>query len=557
MPPQSSDGSGRSIPWTSPGVAAGLLVALALPLFFAKLGAAALVDPDEPYYAVPALEMLKSGTWWVPVFRSQAWFDKPVFFYWMILAAFKTFGVSEWAARVGSAIAGLGGAIALATLAPRGWRRRGAHVLAAVVLATSLEYAFLSRSAVTDMTLTLFLTLGFLAVAAFLESGRLAAAAAAGAAFGLATLTKGPVGVILPVVALAGYGLATRRRELLSPKALATAAAGFAATALPWYAYMVAAHRDLVVQVFLGEENLGRFVNPEHRQFPLFYVTVLAAGLLPWSAALPAGLARAFRALLRGEERPGQPPGVVFALFWFAGVVGVFSLSASKLLTYVLPAFPAAAFLIADYWCDALARPSAEGRARGGPLAVAWIGAGMSLTAAGALFVLTREGRFVGPLPAFYGLAVLIAAFALAAVAAVRNVRIAAFAAVQAASMIAVVLVVVVFAWPGLEQQESTKTLVGRLAAQGLADQLAGAYRVSDVSLDFYLDRTLPRETDAGGLARRVGGDPGRLWVVRADEVDGIAARGPLIVERVMTVSRRTVVRLSPRAPAVDHKVGS
>src|SRR4029453_9723353 len=127
----------------------------------------------------------------------QPWFDKPVLFYWMILAAYKTFGVSEWAARLGSALAGLGGAVALATLAPRGLRRGGAHVLAAVVLATSLEYAFLSRSAVTDMTLTLFLTLGFLAFARHLETGGKLWAAWAGAAFGLAALTKGPVGAIV------------------------------------------------------------------------------------------------------------------------------------------------------------------------------------------------------------------------------------------------------------------------------------------------------------------------------------------------------------------------
>jgi 4-amino-4-deoxy-L-arabinose transferase-like glycosyltransferase len=465
--------------------------------------------------------------------------------------------VSEWAARVGSAVAGLGGALAIATCAPQGWRRRGAHVMAAVVLATSLEYAFLSRSAVTDMTLTLFVTLGFLAIAAFLESGRLTVAAAAGAAFGLATLTKGPVGVIVPGLALVGYGLATRRKELLAPRALAAAVAGFAATALPWYAYMVAAHRDLVLHVFLGEENLGRFVNPEHRQFPLFYVAVLAAGLLPWSAALPAGLLRAYRALRRGEERPGESPGAVFALFWFAGVVGVFSLSASKLLTYILPAFPAAAYLIADYWCDALAATPGAGRARMRPLTVAAIGAAMSLTAAAALVVVTRTGRFSGPAPAFYGLAALLAVLALASVAAVRAFRLTAFAMAQAASTIAVVLVVVVFAWPGLEPLESTKTLVGRLAAQGLTNQLAGAYRVTDVSLDFYLDRTLPREIDAGGLARRVESEPGRLWVVRADEVDGLAAREPLLVERVMTVSRRAVVRLSPREPEGARKVGS
>ena len=282
MPRRSPESATPFDLWSSKTAALGIIFLLAVPLFFVKLGAAGLVDPDEPYYAVPALEMLKTGTWAVPIFRGEPWFDKPVLFYWMVLAAFKAFGVSEWAARCGSALSGLGGAVALVTLSPAAWRKRGAHVLAAIVLATSLEYAFLSRSAVTDMTLTLFVTLGFLTVALYLESGGLAFATAAGAAFGLATLTKGPVGVIVPAIALMAYGLATRRRELLAPRALAVSAAAFVATALPWYAYMVAAHRDLVVKVFLGEENLGRFVNPEHRQFPLFYVGVLAAGLLPW-----------------------------------------------------------------------------------------------------------------------------------------------------------------------------------------------------------------------------------------------------------------------------------
>lgn len=557
MAPRSADGAGLRIPWTSPPVAVGILVALAIPLFFVKLGAAGLVDPDEPYYAVPALEMLKSGTWAVPIFRGEPWFDKPIFFYWMVLSAFKAFGVSEWAARVGSALAGLGGAVAVATMSPQGWRRGGAHVLAAIVLVTSLEYAILSRAAVTDMTLTLFLTLGFLATAVHLESGGALASAGAGAAFGLAALTKGPVGILVPAIALSGYGLATRRRTMLSPKTLVPAAAGFAATAVPWYAYMMAAHRDLVVKVFLGEGNLGRFISPEHRQIPLFYVVVLAVGLLPWSAALPAGLVRGFSALRRGEEGPDRPPGPGFALIWFLAVVGVFSLSASKLVTYVLPAFPAAAFLIADYWRDALApRPAGE-RVASGALAVAWTGAALALVVAGAIVVLARGGRFADAGFALYVLSAALTVAALSAVVAVRFGRLASFAAVQSASTVAVVLVFVIFAWPGLEASESTRTLVARLTSGGLADQLAGAYRVPDVSLDFYLGRALPRETEPESLVRRVGSDPGRLWVLRTDEVDALAAREPLSLVRVLSVSRRSVVRLSPGNPGSVRGDGS
>src|SRR5262245_6796400 len=116
--------------WSTPWRAALVVAAIALPLYFVKLGAAPLVDPDEPYYAVPAMEMLKSGTWAYTLFHGQPWFDKPIFFYWAVLAAFKTFGVSEWSARVASALAGAGGAIAMAAAAPRAWRERGTSLLA-------------------------------------------------------------------------------------------------------------------------------------------------------------------------------------------------------------------------------------------------------------------------------------------------------------------------------------------------------------------------------------------------------------------------------------------
>jgi 4-amino-4-deoxy-L-arabinose transferase-like glycosyltransferase len=530
-------------------VAVGLLVALALPLFFAKLGSAALVDPDEPYYAVPALEMLKTGTWAVTIFHGQPWFDKPILFYWAILATFKTFGVSEGAARFASALCGLGGMIAMATLAPRAWRARGAHVLGAVVLATSLEYAFLSRSAVTDMMLTFFLTLGFLTTARWLESGRIAFAASAGAAFGLATLTKGPVGVLVPAIALAAYGLAMRRREMLRAKPVLAALAGFALTAVPWYAYMLVAYRELVLNVFIGEGNLGRFVNPEHHQLPLFYVVVLAFGLLPWSAALPAGLLRAWNAMRRREEGAGSSPGLVYAAFWFAGVVGLFSLSASKLLTYVLPAFPPAAFLIAAYWCEALApRPAGE-RIRGGVRAVAWTGAALAALAGVAMVVVARQPKFSGIGPAIDAIAGLLVVAAVLAAVAASSGRILRFAAAQAGVTMAIVLTFVLLAWPRLEGAESTKGLIARLRAEGLADQVVAAYRVTDVSLDFYLGRTLPRETDDAKLVERVADQPRGLWVVRPEDIDGIAARHGFRVERVDVGSRRWVVRIAPGEP--------
>jgi 4-amino-4-deoxy-L-arabinose transferase-like glycosyltransferase len=534
----------------SPGISARgailILIALSIPLFFFQLGAAALLDPDEPYYAVPALEMLKSHSWAVPVFRGEPWFDKPVFFYWCVLAGYKLFGVTEFATRIGSAIAALAGAFGLVLLSPSGWKFRNGHLWGAIVLVTTLEYAVIARAAVTDMTLTLFFTLGFLAVARYLESRRVAFAAAAGGAFGLAVLTKGPVGALVPAIALVGYGLWMRRRELLHPRALAAAATGFLATAAPWYVYMVVAHRDLVVKVFLGEENFGRFVNPEHRQIPFFYVAVFAAGMLPWSSALPVALWDAIGAAWSRDEGGGTSPGPAFALAWFAAVVGLFSLSASKLLTYVLPAFPPAAFLVARFWCDAMGPGVPSGRPARRTMGVAWSGGAIAVLVGAAAIATGRVPKFAHAFPALVALAVVLSAGALAGVVAVRAGRLRAFVAAQSAIAIVIVVGGVVYALPRVEPEESTRALVADLRSRGLDAQVAGAFRVPDVSLDFYLDRTLLREDDPKRLPGRLAADPSGLWIVRTQEIGAVAAGAGMTAEPVLTRGRRSVVRWKP-----------
>ncbi|HEU4402825.1 MAG TPA: glycosyltransferase family 39 protein, partial [Candidatus Polarisedimenticolia bacterium] len=237
-----------------------VLALAALPMLFVGLGAVGLLDPDEPFYAVPACEMLRSGSWLVPIFRGEPWFDKPIFFYWVVLAGFRLLGESEVAARLGSALAGFGGAVAVLSFGRRFASGRITALLAALVLLTSLEYALMARVAVTDMTLTLAITLVMLAAARYLEEGRTSQAALAGAAAGLALLTKGPVGALLPGVALLVYALLARRSDLVRRRALAAATAGALLTAGPWYLYMALRHRDLLVGTFLGQGNLGRFL---------------------------------------------------------------------------------------------------------------------------------------------------------------------------------------------------------------------------------------------------------------------------------------------------------
>jgi 4-amino-4-deoxy-L-arabinose transferase-like glycosyltransferase len=490
--------------------------------------------------------MLRSGTWAFTTLHGQPWLDKPILFYWIILAAYRVMGVSETAARIGSALAGLAGILAVFWVGRRGrLGERGAFV-AALALAANLEYSLLARAAITDMTLSLFVTLGMLAVERYLAHGRALSMGLAGAAFGLAALTKGPVGLLLPAVALAAYAALAARSDLLRPRALVALAVGAMLTAAPWYAYMYSAHRALLVETFIGKGNLDRFVSPEHPSFHFYYVAVLAIGLLPWTGALPAALVAAARPSAWVAERgPGREAGPLFLLCWFGAVILVYQVTASKLLSYALPAFAPAALLIGGYWDRALPGGASRRPARHVLLSAGLGLVGTLLWAAAVMATLPEAAWANARAGAIVFCAVLVAGSAIALVAALRG-AVPMLVAAQVASAAVAVLIVVALALPRLEVTRSALPMVRDLERKGVAADVAGvAVAKNWYGFDFYLGRSVPR-TSLQDLARSVAERPGGIWIVRNGERDTILADPALTGTTVLAGPRLSAVRLAP-----------
>src|SRR5579884_2934259 len=187
-----------------------LLAAITVPFFY-RLGAWPLFDPDEGRNAEVAREMAASGQWAVPRFDGQPYLDKPVLLFWAIAAAFRLGGVGEASARLPSALAALA-TTALTLASARLLLGPAPGLLAASIVATSPLVLAFARLVIFDMLLTALVT----AALYCLLRARLGGAPArwlpaAGAAMGLATLTKGPVGIAVPLLVwLAGRGALPR-----------------------------------------------------------------------------------------------------------------------------------------------------------------------------------------------------------------------------------------------------------------------------------------------------------------------------------------------------------
>src|SRR5918997_3040206 len=84
-----------------------VLVAAVCAAYFYGLGAAPLLGPNEPRYAQVAREMFERGDPVTPTLGGHAWFEKPALLYWLMMASYGAFGVTEWAARLGTALGGV------------------------------------------------------------------------------------------------------------------------------------------------------------------------------------------------------------------------------------------------------------------------------------------------------------------------------------------------------------------------------------------------------------------------------------------------------------------
>lgn len=343
------------------GVAWGLLIILALGLLMVGLGRMPFIDRDEGEYATVAQEMIDRSDYVIPHVNGRPYYEKPALHFWLMAGAFELFGRNETAGRLPSAVAGL------ALVFVVGWfgRRRGGDtlgILAALFLVTSFLFTLLARAALLDLLLTLWTTL---TLVLFYEGYDAAPGKGrwyfrcAWVAMGLAFLTKGPVGVVVPMVAVLPTALLNR--EILATLKRIRIPSGvllFLVAAAPWYTLAFLREGRLFWEGFFISQNVTRFTEVllGHGAPLWFYIPVLAILVWPWFFfALPVVWRGLFKNPLARRRSQNLASLDFFLSLWFLTSLVLFSVSATKQPNYILPALPPLALLAARWWQDRLA----------------------------------------------------------------------------------------------------------------------------------------------------------------------------------------------------------
>jgi 4-amino-4-deoxy-L-arabinose transferase-like glycosyltransferase len=337
-----------------------VLIGLWAVIYMSGLSRPALLDDADTVHAEAAKEMLQRHDWVTLYVNDVRYLEKAPLMYWGVATSYTLFGVSEWSTRFPLVLGVL--TMILATYGLGRWALGGEGGFdSGLVLATALGPYLFTRFLIPDVAVGLWLTLTFWLFLVSLEQPKPAHWTCWGlaAVCALNVLTKGLIGLVFPVGAIALYLLLTGNLRHLLKLRLISSAVVFFAIAAPWH--ILAALRNPAqgqVRGFLWfyfvNEHFLRFLN---KRVPRDYDTVplllfwalLVLWLIPWTVFLPQSLQevprrwREFRSEMSRRER------AYFLFFlWTIVIVGFFSLS-TRQEYYTIPAIPAMALLVGGW----------------------------------------------------------------------------------------------------------------------------------------------------------------------------------------------------------------
>ena len=337
-----------------------LLIGICFVLYFMNLGLWDLWNPDEPRYAQVAKEMVERGDWILMHVNGNVYVDKPPLFFWLIaLSSFLWQGFTSFSARFPSALLSTLTVLLTFFLGKKLYGSRTGF-LSALILATSFEFAYLSTRANSDATLTFITTASILLFLQWYQHSKMEGGeerdkrslSIYGFYIGmaLATLAKGPIGFILPLLVSLVYLLFQKDWKAIKRMRLLTGMALFIVIVLSWYLPAVLKGGQNFINETLFHHTIERFAKGSSHIRPIYYYFAnFPVDFLPWFLFFPGAIVYGL-----SKRKEGISKDFLFLLVWFIVIFLFFSVSKGKREIYLLPLYPAASLLVGRFWDDYL-----------------------------------------------------------------------------------------------------------------------------------------------------------------------------------------------------------
>ena len=338
---------------------------------FLNLGNYRLIDIDETRYVNIARAMFFNGNFITPHLNFEAFLEKPPLFYWMTVFSYKLFGsVDEFASRFPVALLAFATVFGTYFFGKKALGSKIYGLVSAMILLSCIWFGLFSHIAIMDTGFTAFVTASIYCAVITLfnvkDENKKYFWYLSYLFMGLGVLQKGLIGVMLPVMVIVLTFIALNKwKDLIKPVNIIPGVLIFLLVSVPWHILAYNANGQAFLDDYFIKQHFARFLNSSlglgRKQPFLFFIPVLIAGFMPWTFSLVSAIIRGIKSLIKDfkatksfrqifSNDTNDRKLLIFASIYEISILLFFSISSTKLPTYILPLFPALALITGYYW---------------------------------------------------------------------------------------------------------------------------------------------------------------------------------------------------------------
>ena len=486
-----------------------------------------VMEVDAAQYASISREMLESGNYLKVYHRAHDYLDKPPFLFWISAMSMKLFGVNTWAYKLPSILFSLLGIFSTYKLGERLYNTAVGRT-ASLIFGSCLALIIINNDIKTDTILTSAIIFSIWMMVSYLQTKEWKFLMGSSLGIGIAMMTKGPIGLMMPVLAVGGHLLVKKQLSRLLDWRLLIALILIGILLIPMSIGLHQQFGSDGLKFFYWTQSFGRITgeNEWRNDTSIFFFThVFLWAFLPWTFLAIAAL---IKRIMRFKRDMNSPLTEFYTISGIVLVSVALSLSKFKLPHYIFIIFPLVSILTAQYVHE-LKRHVFWG----------WIQMILASLAAILLFVILLyafpSGGFVAPL-------ILLASLAIAIVVFLMFYRQGQIVYPSLGLFIGIGLALNVHFYPELMKFQAN-TVVGKwVKQQNLEEGRFIGFSTGGHGLDFYAEQIVPWQPDMANTLNAI--EKGTIVYANQDRYDELINNG-VAPDSTIAINNYEVQRLS------------